>query len=1634
MAALQLPQVQRSIAQMLMTSLSKKTHSRIEIGSVSIAFTNSVVLHDIFIESRKQDTLVYVHTLAADVNLLGLLSRNIDVKKLKVEFLTAHITRTFPDSSFNFDFLLDALQSDSTASVNHADTSARAAWTFRLEEIDLKDIHSSYDDEVGGLHLFLQLGTLKASIDKFDVKRVQFHVNELSLANTRASVIQSKTSPPGDSSPSSPSKLDVGVGALALEQIHFKYENTVTGERIGVDLGKSTLLAKKVDLPGHHIAVKNFMLDNTSVVIAESEGNQKSDDTSQTIVPPWIVSLDQLTLNGNSVEYDVENLAKTNGVDWNHLRINSLTMRAEHLYYSKYRMTADFSRASFRERSGLDLREMSGGFMFDAVHAQLKDFILETAESRIHQNVLLGYVSIDSLANLSPAVTVNATIDDSRIAVSDLLLVLPSLPLRNGPGAAIRLSSKLSGLLGDLNVEDLRLAAGDSTAIELSGSILGLPNVETANYVVNLQLLSTTRSDIHAIVADSLLPKDIIVPESVRISGTFNGTPQDFAASTDVGTSIGSLKGNVTLNTDESSDSTMSRWKGNVVADEFDVGSLLDDQSTFGPASLTASFAGTGLSKDDIEAQVDVQVDDAMINGYSYHGLAFRGTASPNMFDGTAEIQDSSIDFVFSGTINTSQEDPTYKFTLDLNGADLGRLNLTSDDIRVAGNLTSDISGNDINDIIGTIKIRNLVIIKDTKRSVIDSVVFSSINNQGKKHVSIASPILSGELDGTIVPGDVPEVVKQQIAGYLKRSGIQARKDVNAQDFTFHFTVRDPTTLSDIFVPELRRLSIATVHGNYISDKQSLNVNIDVPRLDYSDFTIDSLAIRVTSDADFIQATISSSSIADSLIRISNLQLTGKAGHDSIDVALQTTGSNGSVKMLLAGVFSPVPDGYKFRFNKDGIVLQNSPWDIAPDNYLLLGSNYVIAHNVELHGAGQSLLLRSVDEKSHRSPLKIEFGEFELSTLSRIVERDTALLGGRLNGNVALLYLDKRTAFTSDLTIEDFSFGQRHVGDVTLRANNQTENTYNLTMDVTGNGNQIGVRGQYRSQAGGSQLDITCDFSKVNLASIEAFTFGNVRRLSGTMTGGLHLTGTTKKPSVSGELNFANTAFEPTFLDTYLHLDNGKVAIDGRGVEFKSFDLVDTLGNVASLSGHLYTEDFRSYSFDLRAHTNKFLLLSKPASRDALYYGTIFLNSDVSIKGDQNRPIITVQAELAKGTNLTLALPESELAIEERRGIVRFVDFSHPPNAIMSRRKSGIEKDTTKSKFSTIDLTSNITVNKDSKLRILIDPVSGDSLVIHGDATLSFSMDPSGKLTLTGRYEIVEGSYQLSFGDFIKRAFVIDKGSSLTWLGSPYDADVDITAIYTVNASVLDLIQNELAGTSQEERNKYKQEVPIQVYLMMKGKLLSPDIHFRLDMPPDQRGVLNGSVYAKLNELNGQESELNKQVFALLVLGRFISESTIASASGNSGLSDLARSSVSQILSAQLNRLSQQYIAGATLNVGVESYQDYSTGNAEGRTQLQLALSKQLFDERVTVQVGGNVDLEGRRSQQNSLNSFAGDLKVQYKLTEDGRWQLEVFRQNSYEGAIDGDITKTGVGAVFTIDFDRLFGLTMRPSPEKEKK
>ncbi|MGA9120627.1 MAG: AsmA family protein, partial [Bacteroidota bacterium] len=319
---LQIPAVQSSLAQKAVASISAKTHTRIEVGSVSIAFAHTLVLRGIFVEDRRGDTLLSVQTLTADVNLLGLFSHAVTFHALQVDSLTAHITRTLPDSSFNFDFILNALSPGSGPDIPPG-SSAEPGWELRLGGVSLNRIHVTYDDEVSGLNLRLQIGSMETSIEEFHPDRMQIRVDEVSLKNTVANIIQTKETPHSDS----PSEdLDIGFRAIALANTRVNYENRVTRERLGLDVGNAMVTAEKIDLPSRRITLKEFLLEDTHLVIVEPKMDRTTMDHGHVPARSWRISLDELNLRGNSACFDVQGAPETRGLDLNHLRLDDLTM------------------------------------------------------------------------------------------------------------------------------------------------------------------------------------------------------------------------------------------------------------------------------------------------------------------------------------------------------------------------------------------------------------------------------------------------------------------------------------------------------------------------------------------------------------------------------------------------------------------------------------------------------------------------------------------------------------------------------------------------------------------------------------------------------------------------------------------------------------------------------------------------------------------------------------------------------------------------------------------------------------------------------------------------------------------------------------------------------------------------------------------------------------------------------------------------------------------------------------------------------------------------------------------------------------------------------------------------------------
>jgi translocation and assembly module TamB len=471
------------------------------------------------------------------------------------------------------------------------------------------------------------------------------------------------------------------------------------------------------------------------------------------------------------------------------------------------------------------------------------------------------------------------------------------------------------------------------------------------------------------------------------------------------------------------------------------------------------------------------------------------------------------------------------------------------------------------------------------------------------------------------------------------------------------------------------------------------------------------------------------------------------------------------------------------------------------------------------------------------------------------------------------------------------------------------------------------------------------------------------------------------------------------------------------------------------LDGTATTNNFKNYEFNFTIRATDFQALNSTKQDNNLFYGKLFFNSNLSVRGTEETPIVDGNITVNEKTKMTIVLPQREPGIVEREGVIQFVDFDAPLNDSLFLAAYDSLNTTP---FRGLDINANVEVNKEAEFNLIIDEGNGDFLNVKGEASLTTGIDPSGKLTLSGAYELEEGSYELTF-NFIKRKFDIEKGSKITWLGEPTDAEVDITAKYIANTAPLDLVKNQLDDNiAVSQRNTYLQKIPFDVLLKMEGKLLKPQISFDIQLPEDREYRVSNdiltTVRTKLEILRQEEGEMNKQVFALLLLNRFIGENPFNSSGSDFSANSFARQSVSKLLTEQLNKLAGDLIEGVDLNFDIISSDDYTSGERRDRTDLNVGLSKRLLNDRLSVSVGSNFELEGPPGSNQQANNIAGNVAINYQLSQDGRYVLRAYRKNEYEGVIDGYIIETGVSFIISVDYNRFRQIFLNKSQRQKKR
>jgi hypothetical protein len=1636
---IQLPPIQNKISQKAISILEKKIGTEVSLDKISISFPKTIVINGLYLEDQKKDTLLYMGRLAIDTDLWALTQNEIQLNDLMLENTKAYISRPEADSAYNFSYILKAFAGDSTAA---PDTVEQPGWKFSIEDIQLENIKAKYHDLLTGNIADLDLGLFEVSISEFNLDSMKIVVDEITLSNTRANVVQTKQPEVTEEVAEEKQRItyDIGVAEITLENINANFQQQALGQTFRLDLGKSVLETDKIDLKSQSIDLDKFLLENTFISYQQRapQTTAKASEDPEPVAEkqaeeskPWKVTLNELALTGNSIQfYDFTKPQTKGAIDFDHLWINNLEIDAEDIALNGSDIKGQFNNFAFRERSGFMIESFKAGVDLKDNGVNINDLLLVTGNSRFEVDANAKFTSLATLADDYPKATFNANINETSIGWKDVLYFNPaladSMPLNLPENAKINIDASFKGSVNNVKIDHFALKAFSDTYLRTHGTITGLPDPKKLQMNVFVDKFFTTKNDLDRILPDSIVPESIALPQWINLNGSYAGTLDRSAFNTILTSSDGgiNLKGKMNLD----STSASRGYDAQVNINQLNVGKILKQPETMGKLNFEANVHANGLRPDEMNGTVKANVKSFDFKGYLYENFILDGKMNNSVYSGIAKLQDENLNFTFEGDVNYSEEVPQYNLTFDLKNADFNALHLAVRPLKARGILTTNMATSDFRRLNGNFGLRKVAIFNGDALYAIDSLLFASIDQKGKSELEIDSDLFSGRFAGNFNIFEMGDVLQEFFGTYysLHDTALVADKkseqDSGPQRFNFELKLKKTELLTDILLPELKSFVPGVIRGKFDSESKDLDMKIDFSEIKYSNIGVKSFVISTNSNPQTLNYNVIVDEILIDSMRVDGLEFNGTVANDSIRTNLVILDSLDVTKYLFGGVFHSLEKAYQFSLLPNEVMLNYVNWTVPGDNYFQFGGPKLLAHNVELAHGRERIIIDSKDDAA--STLFVGFRELNLEHLASMAAQDRAV-SGLLNGDINIVPDTANMTFTADIGIKDFNIAEIPWGDISFNVARQSAERFDIKFGIHSQQNNIQATGYYATGAN-PEINLITNIERFNLTTAEPLTGGQLKDLKGLLTGEINVQGSPQQPRIIGDLNLRDMSFLSTYVNNRFSLNNETISLTPEGISFDSFEILDDRKNTAVLDGTIETTDYRNFAFNLDFVTNNFRVLNTAEKDNDIFYGRVDIDATVKVRGEMAEPSIDMRLGLSDESYLTYIVPQTEAGVMEQQGIVRFVDKTFKADPFM---KSINPADTLKSTFTGMNLTAQIELTDKETFTVIIDPTTGDQLTVKGNTTLTLDLDPTGNMELTGRYEISEGTYNLSFYKFLKREFSIGKGSSMTWTGEPMNAEMDIRAIFQVETAPIDLLSAQLQTSDETIQNQYKEKLPFLVYLNIKGQLLKPEISFQLDMLEEDRNIFQGSVYSRLQDVNTRESDLNKQVFALLILKRFISDNPFEN-QGASGVEGTARSSVSKILSDQLNKLSEN-VRGVELSFDVKSYEDYSSGQAQGNTELELGLSKTLLNDKLVVKVAGNVDVEGENNNRD-VSDYIGDLALEYRLTDDGRFRITGFRNSNYD-IVDGELTETGAGLIYIKDYNLLSELFRANAKEKKR-
>ncbi len=1639
--ALQFSSVQTWLITRITSQVSERVETPFSIDRVAIRFPKSVGLKGIYAEDTQGDTLLYAGSIFVDVGMLGLLRNTVNVNSLELSNVVANMTRNRPDTVYNYQFLIDAFagstENDTIVESEYVENdqtndSSSTAWQIVIKKVELQKIYYRLADHFSGIDLTVALEEFTTNLGDADVLAKKYHMGKTLLIRPEITLKMSEPSKPSepDTVPSELPVLDLALDQLITDDIQFIY-SSFNGTSMNIGAVSLLLSPDNIQLHKNLYEVNELISDQfyAHFVFPETTADKSqtvSDDSDESSsgekpfifdfseIMDYTVKLNNLGLNNSAFSMKQGNPGPSSHFDSGNISLNNIQVQLSDITVSPNELILDIDQLAMIFSDDFQLEDfqaninLGGNSLIDIQN-------LTTNQSK----VAFRFESTDNLLYFSSDEIDNVQFDLSIAEIliqKDLAWLVPTMndyyfswPKTKG----IRLQGKLSGVVSDLDIDNFSAEAPGFFNTQISGHFKNITNPDSLWIDMHGLKIEAIPGPFFANLPDSLAPAGLQLPERITLEARAKGSRQDFSLTTEILSDFGNAKLAAELKTADENTETFAL---DFSTDGFDVGKLMGQQEMLTePLEFQLTANGKGLNPQTMALEATATIENLHLNQYAYQPLKIEMQLADSTASVKSQYQDEYLSFDLESSFAAFKQIPELMADVRLNYGQFQKLGFVDDDLLVKVSLNTHLLFNVDDFFSGDLIISDAAFARDGEIYEIPELTVYSDADDASYGVSISSPFLTANYQGNISPTALPKELINHFSDYFEMPGFTPDSTVadTVKRFEFTLALLPHDVVTQIFMNQISEYDTLNMKASYNNLDSELSLDINWPGLDYGSMDLKDFTAKIVSNRQAMRYQVNLSSFMISDITLHQFNVQGDLKNQELTYTIAFSDVDDNPLYRFPGSLQIEDSIYHIKLNHDNLLLNGEKWKLSADNMIKFGNKTLDIKNFDLRKDDKHLILLTRQDDNYGQLLDAKIRQIDLGRLTDFSGNNLPTLGGLLNGEFTVRDIFETPGFTADIDVDNFAFGGDTLGNISVKAENPESNRFNLFASLQGNLTDLALEGFYKTGEA-EEINLDVDLQKLDLASFEAFTAGSLTQLNGFLNGKIEIRGNTTDPIVDGQVNFNETTFQVSAINSSYFIDKQSIVFNNQNIRLNNFTIKDSDDLKASLDGHVDFSDLSMLGFDLNVKSLNFQFMDVKPTQDENYHGKILISSDLRLHGTQTLPIVEGTVKLNESSKLTYTLPQSTPENIGDEGIIEFIQTG---DTVFSRLASEAATDQASlPSFEQFDMSVNIEIDPKTDVKIIIDQYAGDFLQVKGGGVLSFGMDPGGRISLSGRYEISHGEYLLTFYDVVRRNFKIQQGSSITWSGNPLEAEMDITALYTERTSPANLLAS---SSGQDQSSSMRQQIPFIVSLMMKEKLMSPQISFKLGLPPEFQNAFSGSLASRLEQINQNESELNKQVFSLLIIGNFLPDNPLDAMGGGGDFASTARSSASQILTQQLNRLSDQFIRGVDINFDVQSSVDYSQPDAAGRTELQMEVSRNFFDERVKVTVGSNIELEDKTGRENKPGDIAGDFSIEYMITPEGNLILKGFRTKTYDDIFEDQLYETGLSLIFSRSYNR---------------